>query len=135
MERTASDRPVFAVIGVLNEAGKYTYTDGLVAKGYPLDEVVYPDMLAAVLPGPDATRGTRANLETLHRTRALINSRRMFSRETMLSGSEILQTTRAYDAGFRVNLLFVGVDSADISKGRVKRRVERGGMAPEQVQA
>ena len=82
MERTASDRPVFAVIGVLNEAGKYTYTDGLVAKGYPLNEVVYPDMLAAVLPGPDATRGTRANLETLHRTRALINSRRMFSRET-----------------------------------------------------
>ena len=46
MERTASDHPVFAVIGVLNEAGKYTYTDGLAAKGYPLDEVVYPDMLA-----------------------------------------------------------------------------------------
>ena len=42
----------------------------------------------------------------------------------------------AKNAGFRVNLFFVDVDSVDISRARVRRRVERGGGhgIPEQVQ-
>ena len=130
MERAAPGRPVFTVIGGPNGAGKSTYTEGLAARGYPLGEVVNPDVIAANLPGPDATRDARAGRETLRRTRALIASGRTFSRETTLSGSEILRTMRAAkNAGFTVNLFFVGVDSVDVSKGRVRRRVERGGMA------
>ena len=137
MERVALDRPVFTVIGGPNGAGKSTYTDRLAAAEYDLGEVVNPDVIAANLPGPDATRDARAGRETLHRTRALIASGRTFSRETTLSGSEILRTMQAAkNAGFTVNLFFVGVDSVDISRARVKRRVERGGHGiPEQVQA
>ena len=51
MERAALDRPVFTVIGGPNEAGKSTYTEGLAARGYPLGEVVNPDVIAANLPG------------------------------------------------------------------------------------
>ena len=136
MERTALVRPVFTVIGGPNGAGKSTYTEGLAARGYPLGEVVNPDVIAANLPGPDATRDARAGRETLRRTRALIASGQTFSRETTLSGSEILRTMRAEkNAGFTVNLFFVGVDSVDVSRARVKRRVERGGHGiPEQVQ-
>ena len=117
--------------------GKSTYTEGLAARGYRLGEVVNPDVIAANLPGPDATRDARAGRETLRRTRALIASGQMFSRETTLSGSEILRTMRAAkNAGFTVNLFFAGVDSVDISRARVRRRVERGGHGiPEQVQA
>ena len=99
--------------------------------------MVNPDVIAANLLGPDATRDARAGRETLRRTRALIASGQTFSRETTLSGSEILRTVRvAKNAGFTVNLFFVGVDSVDISRARVRRRVERGGHGiPEQVQA
>ena len=137
MERAALGRPVFTVIGGPNGAGKSTYTEGLAARGYPLGEVVNPDVIAANLPGPDATRDARAGRETLRRTRALIASGQTFSRETTLSGNEILRTMRtAKNAGFTVNLFFVGVDSVDISRARVRRRVERGGHGiPEQVQA
>ena len=95
MERAALGRPVFTVIGGPNGAGKSTYTDRLAVAGYDLGEVVNPDMIAAHLPGPDATRDNRAGRETLRRTRALIASGQTFSRETTLSGSEILRT----DAG------------------------------------
>ena len=136
MERPGSDRPVFTVIGGPNGAGKSTYTEGLAARGYPLGEVVNPDVIAAALPGPDATRDARAGRQTLQRTRILIARGQTFTRETTLSGSEILRTMRAAkDAGFTVNLFFVGVDSVDISRGRVRRRVERGGHGiPEPVQ-
>ena len=136
MERAGSDRPVFTVIGGPNGAGKSTYTEGLAARGYPLGEVVNPDVIAAALPGPDATRDARAGRETLHRTRALVALGQTFTRETTLSGSEILRTMRAAkEAVLTVNLFFIGVDSVDISRGRVRRRVERGGHGiPEQVQ-
>ena len=136
IERIPSDRPVFTVIGGPNGAGKSTYTEGLAARGYPLGEVVNPDVIASALPGPDATRDARAGRETLRRTHALIAGGQTFSRETTLSGIEILRTMRAAkDADFTVNLFFIGVDSIDISRGRVRRRVDRGGHdIPEQVQ-
>ena len=124
MERAAPSRPVFTVIGGPNGAGKSTYTEGLAARGYPLGEVVNPDVIAANLPGPDATRDARAGRETLRRTRALIASGQTFSRETTLSGSEILRTMQAAkDAGFTVNLFVVGVDSLQTSQRRVEQRV------------
>ena len=128
MERARPGRPVFTVIGGPNGAGKSTYTEGLAANDYPLGEVVNPDMIAAALPGPDVTRHTRAGRETLKRTRVLIASGQTFSRETTLSGSEILRTMQgAKEAGFRVNLFFVGVDSLETSRRRVEDRVSKGG--------
>ena len=128
MERARPGRPVFTVIGGPNGAGKSTYAEGLAARSYPLGEVVNPDMIAAVLPGPDATRDTRAGRETLKRTRALIANGQTFSRETTLSGSEILRTMQgAKEAGFTVNLFFVGVDSLETSRRRVEDRVSKGG--------
>lgn len=128
MEQARSGQPVFTVIGGPNGAGKSTYTDRLAAAGYDLGEVVNPDVIAAALPGPDTTRDARAGRETLYRTRALIVSGQTFSRETTLSGREILRTMEAAkDAGFRINLFFVGVDSLETSRRRVEDRVSEGG--------
>ena len=128
MEQTGPGRPLFTVIAGPNGAGKSTYAEGLTARGYPLGEAVNPDVIAAALPGPDATRDTRAGRETLRRTRALIASGQTFGRETTLSGSEILRTMQAAkEAGFRINLFFVGVDSLETSRRRVQDRVSKGG--------
>lgn len=137
MERAAPGHPLFTVIGGPNGAGKSTYTEGLAAWGYPLGEVVNPDLIAAALPAPVATRNARAGRDTLHLTRALIASGRAFSRETTLSGNEILRTMQAAkEAGFRVNLFFVGVDSLKTSQNRVEERVRKGGHdVPRHVQA
>ena len=128
MEQAGPDRPLFTVIAGPNGAGKSTYAEGLAARSYPLGELVNPDMIAAALPGPDATRDTRAGRQTLARTRALIASNQTFSRETTLSGTEILRTMQAAkEAGFRVNLFFVGVNSLETSRRRVEDRVSKGG--------
>ena len=139
MEQTDPDRSLFTVIGGSNGSGKSTYVpyvEGLAARGYPLGEVVNFDVIAAALRGPDATRDTRAGRTTLHRTRALIASRQTFSRETTLSGSEMLRTMQAAkEAGFRVSLFFLGVDSLETSRRRVEDRVSKGGHdIPPQVQ-
>ena len=84
MERAASGRPVYTVIGGPNGAGKSTYMDRLAAVGYSLGEVVNPDVIAPALPEPDATRDARAGRETLRRTRGLIAGDQTFSRETTL---------------------------------------------------
>ena len=99
MEQARSGQPVFTVIGGPNGAGKSTYIDRLAAAGYDLGEVVNPDVIAAALPGPDTT----------------------------LSGREILRTMQAAkDAGFRINLFFVGLDSLETSRRRVEDRVSEG---------
>ena len=80
-----------------------------------MGEAVNPDVIAASLPGPDATRDARAGREALHRTRALVAHGQTHTRETTLSGSEMLPAMRtAKDAGFTVSRFSVGADSVDI---------------------
>jgi predicted ABC-type ATPase len=51
-----------------------------------------------------------------------------FHQETTLAGRTILKTVRqAKAAGFRIVLYYVGVESPEIAKQRVHRRVEKGG--------
>ena len=60
MEQARSGRPLFTVIGGPNGVGKSSYTKVLTDGGYPLGEVINPDVIAAALPGPDTTRDARA---------------------------------------------------------------------------
>ena len=51
-----------------------------------------------------------------------------FVQESTLAGKSILTNVRrAKDAGYRVVIHFIGVDSADICKQRIRRRVAAGG--------
>jgi len=51
-----------------------------------------------------------------------------FNQETTLAGKSIFRTIRdAKAAGFEVVLYYVGVDSAEIAKERVRLRVQKGG--------
>lgn len=51
-----------------------------------------------------------------------------FSQETTLCGKSIFRNIlRAKELGYVIEMHFVGVDSVDIAKERVKQRVEKGG--------
>lgn len=51
-----------------------------------------------------------------------------FNEETTLTGKTILKTiNKAKELGYELQLFYVGVDSSDIAKERIKNRVEKGG--------
>lgn len=51
-----------------------------------------------------------------------------FNQETTLSGKSIIANiSKAKKLGYTIELYFVGVETVEIAKERVKRRVERGG--------
>lgn len=58
-----------------------------------------------------------------------------FSQETTLTGHSILRNIETAKAqGYKVGIVYVGVDSVDIAKQRVQKRVENGGHGiPEDV--
>jgi hypothetical protein len=50
--------------------------------------------------------------------------------ETTLTGKgELALIRRAVDKGYKINLIFIGISSAQVSAGRVAERVRRGGHA------
>lgn len=58
----------------------------------------------------------------------LFTDRCSFNQETTLCGKSIFRNIRkAKELGYRVIIHYVGVDSADMAKMRVKERVKRGG--------
>jgi predicted ABC-type ATPase len=94
-------------------------------------QIVNPDVIARELNPTDPTRGRvrlQAGREAIHRQEALLHQGTDFSIETTLSGNrelELLQ--RAREAGYKVTLVYVGVNSKDVLVGRITQRVREGG--------
>ena len=110
-----------------NGAGKSTLVDRHAAGRLP---VINPDNIARELPrapsgGPDErAAGERAIAERASRLAA----RDTFGFETTLSGNSELRLMReAASAGYKVNLVFVGVRDPETSAARVGERVASGG--------
>ena len=89
-----------------------------------------PDEIAKGLDGPEPVRAVAAGRETLRRSRAWMASRRSFVRESTLSSREIVRSAEtARDAGYRVTLIFVGLNRLSATKNRVRIRSRSGGHA------
>ncbi|WP_419803664.1 zeta toxin family protein [Terriglobus sp.] len=110
-----------------NGAGKST-----LAKRFLKDRLsnVNPDVVAQALPRrPD---GSLAELEAgriaLKQRRILIAAGESFAFETTLSGNTELASLRAaHEKGYKVNVIFVGLQDAERSEARVAERVSLGG--------
>ncbi len=64
----------------------------------------------------------------IRRTRSLIAARKPFVRETTLSSQEILRSvSSARAAGFRIVVVFIGIQSTKTARSRVTFRVASGG--------
>lgn len=130
------NRPSLTIVAGPNGAGKSTLVEEAQRDNLPVGPFVNPDIIAANLDGPESSKAARAGREALRHQDELISNRQSFTRETTLTGNSALKTMqRAKDAGYQVNLLFVGVDSVEISKQRVANRVAKGGHdIPEDAQ-
>lgn len=115
-------KPQLWVIAGPNGAGKSTLADRYIAGRIP---VVNPDNIAFQNPGMGVVGAGRLAIATQDQ---LLASGRSFAWETTMSGNrELGFMQRAKDAGYKVNLVFVGVRDPMASIARVAERVAAGG--------
>jgi len=125
------------VIAGSNGSGKSTFFDlHLRPRGF---RFVNADLIAAGLAGDDAEAVAyrAAELADIER-RALISRGDTFVMETVLSdpfGAKLGLLSDAKSAGYRIALLFIGIDGPELSSARVAQRVALGGhdVAPEKL--
>jgi predicted ABC-type ATPase len=128
-ERSQTGRPQLWVFAGPNGAGKST----LVARFRVADRipVVNPDTIALRLEPSHKGESRimlRAGRMATSERRTLLANRRSFGIETTLTGhSELRIMADARAAGYKITLVFVGLDDALTSLARVRERVARGG--------
>lgn len=120
-------RPQLWVFAGPNGAGKSTLVDRKVQGRIP---IVNPDNIARDLPRHPA--GGLAELEAgklaIKERTDRLRAGESFGFETTLSGQSELRAMRAAsEAGYKVNLVFVGIPTAAVSAARVSGRVRDGG--------
>ena len=123
------ESPLLLVVAGPNGAGKSTFFDLFLRQtGLPF---VNADLIArAVSPeAPHLAAYAAAAAAEIER-RALIERKQSFCMETVLSdpkGDKLRLLRDAKAAGFRIQLVFIGLGSVDLSEARVVQRVLVGG--------
>lgn len=124
-------RPQLWVIAGPNGAGKTTLVTQRLADKTILDEfeVINPDVIAQSMPLIDGRLNERgAGEAAVRRRNLLVKQRASMAIETTLSGHSTLRfMRRAREAGYKNNLVYVGIDSPELSFARVQARVADGG--------
>jgi predicted ABC-type ATPase len=119
--------PELIVVGGANGAGKSTFAiDHAVRAGYPYFGA---DSIAAELApiDPMSVRISASQL-FLERIRAAVDEKHSMVVETKLAGKSMRRFIQlARDAGYRVTILFVFLDSAETCVDRVHQRTLMGG--------
>ena len=120
-------RPTLYVLAGANGSGKSTISKGFL----PTEGVAYvnPDDIARELnPQCPEEKRISAGRETLRRINDFINNATSFAIESTLSGLAYAKTiSRARQAGFRIVIIYVFVDSPSVCIARIAARVLRGG--------
>lgn len=121
--------PNLFIIAGPNGAGKTTYARRFLNEELRIGEFVNADLIAAGFSpfAPDKAAFEAGRL-MLKRLRNLVARREDFSFETTLSGrayAPLLREARA--AGYRIWLDFLWIPTLDLTRDRVRQRVEKGG--------
>jgi predicted ABC-type ATPase len=119
--------PIFTLIAGPNGVGKSSFTKGVNLEG--VERLLDPDAIARQLNLADPSAAAiAAGRETLRRAEQYLNSAVSFVIETTLSGRHHLDMIRdAKSRGFRIHLVFIGLDSPERCIDRVKSRAVLGG--------
>jgi predicted ABC-type ATPase len=120
-------KPQLWVFAGPNGAGKSTLVDCYVAHRLP---VVNPDNIAKTLPAElqDTQRVIHAGRSAVTARRTFLAEGTSFAIETTLTGRSELDLMRAASAaGYKVNLVYIGLGDVSFSIGRVRSRVASGG--------
>ncbi len=121
--------PVLVVVAGSNGAGKTTFCEEFLAR--PGLDFVNADRIAETLMplAPSSVAMPAAAAAAVLR-RDLVAQKRSFVMETVLSdrkGAKLAELQHARAQGFTVVLIFIGIDSSELSAARVAGRVAHGG--------
>ncbi len=115
---------IYTIIGGVNGVGKSSFTGVIKSQKTDLGKIVDIDKITVQLGGKSLEGGKRA----IHIMESCIQDGVSFTQETTLSGHRTKATARkAKDAGYRIRLYYIGLDTAEESKRRIANRVARGG--------
>ena len=119
-------RPQIWIVAGPNGAGKTSLTTARLAGKIP---IVNPDVIAQELPRISGRLDERrAGQAAINEREGLISAGETFAIETTLSGhGTLLLMKKAGTAGYKVNLVFVGLDEPELAVMRVADRVAQGG--------
>ncbi len=121
---------MFIVGGGVNGSGKSTFTKSI-RQRFPDLVVIDPDAIAKTLTGSFTTieaESLAAGKRALMSVQQCIERDRSFIVESTLSGAVYLRyLQQAKDRGFHTVLIYVALESAELSAARVQARVAAGG--------
>jgi predicted ABC-type ATPase len=120
--------PTHVLLAGPNGAGKTTFINRFLRQRAEAFRFVNPDEVARHLPGAGATRDLAAGRLVLERLDALFTDRADVVLETTLATRSHAPRIRKWKAaGYRAELVYLRLPSADVSVARVARRVAQGG--------
>lgn len=122
-------RPTLYVIAGANGAGKTTFAREFLPKFADCREFVNADLIAAGLsPFSPSTAAISAGRLLLHRIRDLSRYHLSFAFETTLSGKSYRPFFQQLKKnGYKIELFYLWIPSADMAVQRVQDRVRQGG--------
>jgi len=121
-------QPFLLMIAGPNGSGKTTLIRKLRERAIDFGEYINPDDIANEIEGTYEARVAQAQIIADRRREACIENRSSFSFETVMSHpSKVDILVRAKEAGFFVQLFFVGTDNPQTNIERVALRVAQGG--------
>lgn len=117
----------YVVIAGVNGAGKSTFysTEGLFDD---IEKINLDETVREIGDWKNTSDVMRAGKIVIQKIKTFFDEEQSFSQETTLCGKSIINNIqRAKELGYYIELYYVGVDSVEIAKARVKYRVEHGG--------
>lgn len=118
--------PTLTVVAGVNGSGKSSL---IASQNFAVDKVIDPDQIARrINPKDPATANALAAREAIEQRRSAIKSGTSFLVETTLSGNSTIKLIdQAKEAGFKVDLHYIGLKDVKQSQTRVDARVSTGG--------
>lgn len=114
----------YTIIAGVNGTGKSSLTGVLWKQRSDLGQIIDADKLASDNGGNNILAGRLA----IQQIRDCLAKGLCFTQETTLSGSLTAHTAqKALDAGYKICMHYVGLDSAEESIARIANRVRKGG--------
>lgn len=123
-------RPQMFLIAGVNGSGKSSFTRNIIRK-HPVLKIIDPDVIAKGMTGSFSTvdaEALGAGKAALTMVQQCIHCNQSFIVESTISGRVYLRYLEmARRAGFKTILVYVALESAELSAERVASRVSRGG--------